>query len=589
MELVNLPVSACVLGLAIRAWRERRPAPGGPLWRWAGLSLLAATLALVPTVPGMRVRAAQVNDLPLALVQALSCPEWDPLYPAGAYAQLVLAMAWAYALAWAGVDLAFARRALRAVAAGVVLVVALGALHYHGLVDLHEGYLVPLDPNLFFRDRFQSIFWNPSWFALYFTFAFGLSLGLLWLEDGRRRLLLALALAACYGYFLLNRQRGGFLAVHAALLVLAVLWLRESRYRARWRLAALAGVVALGLALFLPLVLDPAPSSGLARALSEGGIDENRRKLWQASLDMWRSAPLFGIGESAFAVRFREFVPAGSALDLPFFGDAHNTWLQVLATRGLVGLVTWGGFVLVAVLEATRVLRGEEAGRGVGAALACGLAAFLAYSLLQGMFYLQSMRLLFWGSLALLATAASRPGGRREGRRGVRAAVAAAAVLGLVLQVRGSRPLLHEAEAEIARQPRGFYPLERRSGVPVRWSARRGTLCLYPGGSLMELRVIPGSRPPELLPVAVTVRVGERVADRFVIPTRAAVDRRIPLPEAEGFRPPAAPVPFGECLPDRIAVPLSVDVDSVWSPATAGFPEYRHLGVALVPPSYVTP
>jgi len=227
----------------------------------------------------------------------------------------------------------------------------------------------------------------------------------------------------------------------------------------------------------------------------------------------------------------------------------------------------------------------------VGAALACGLAAFLAYSLLQGMFYLQSMRLLFWGSLALLGAAATRPPGEHRGRLGRWGwgAVAAAAVLGLVLQVRGSRPLLHEAEAEIARQPRGFYPLERRSGVPVRWSARRGTLCLYPSASVMTLRIIPGSRPPERLPVTVALRVGEGPVDRFEIPSREAVERVVVIPEADVRRPPATPAPFGECRPDRLAVRLEVAVDSVWSPLALGEQEYRHLGVALAPPRFDPP
>ena len=473
-------------------------------------------------------------------------------------------------------------------AAGVVGVAFLGALHYHGAVNLHEAYLARLDPNLFFWDRFQSIFWNPSWLAVYFSFAFGLSLGLLGPDaSGRRRFVVGALLAFAYAYFLLNRQRGGFLAVHAALVVFAATLLAATSGRPRWRLALLGGAAVVLAALVVALAFPGDPrASGLGRALVETGIDENRRKLWMAALAMWRSAPLFGIGEGAFATRFREFVPAGSALDSRFYGDAHNTWLNILATEGLAGLLAFAGLVVVAVREVLRLLRSAGPARGTAAGLASGLAAFLTYSLFQGMFYLQSVRVLFWGSLALLAALSPAPAEPARASRAFRWTLAALAVLGLAVQVQETRPLFRAAEADLARQPRGFYPLERRSGVLVRWSAREGTLCLYPTGPVMDLRVIPGSRPPERLPVEVTVRVGERVVDRFPIPTRAALDRRIDLPEAIGFRAPATPVPFGECLPDRLAIPLSVEVGSLWSPRTDGLQEYRHLGVALLPPAF---
>ena len=118
MEVLNLPLAASALGLVLAAWRTRSPMPGGVILRWAGLLLLTALLALVPALPGVVLRAAQVNDLPLALVQALTCSERDALYPAGAILQLLLAMAWACTLVWAGADASFARRALRVVAAG---------------------------------------------------------------------------------------------------------------------------------------------------------------------------------------------------------------------------------------------------------------------------------------------------------------------------------------------------------------------------------------------------------------------------------------------------------------------------------------
>jgi hypothetical protein len=594
MEVLNLPLAASTLGLCLAAWRGQRPPPGGRIFRWAGLALLTALVALVPALPGMVLRAAQVNDFPLALVQSLTSSERDPLYPAGALLQLVLAMTWAYALTWAGADAAFARRALRAVAGGVLVVALLGALDSRGIIDLHGSYLTRLDPNTFYQRPDQSIFWNPSWLGMYFTFAFGLSLGLLWSEPPRVRSALGLALAASYLWFLVNPQRGGFLAMHAALAVAAGCFLARAprRWRGIFLVAACALVAAgalLAMAVFALHRSGAFAGTGLGRVLTESGLDENRRRLWLAALAMWRSAPVFGIGESAFALRFHEFVPEGSALDLPFYGDAHNSWLQILATRGLVGLLAWLGLLGALLGTVSRAIRAEGAERAVGVGVACGLAAFVAYSLFQAMFYLQAVQVLFWGAVAVLVSACPDASERRHLPSGARWAVVGMLALALLLQLRWSRALFREMDAELLRQPRGFYPLEPRSGVLVRWSSRKGTLCLYPKAPVAILRIIPGSRPAERLPVTVTLRVGERLVDRFEIPTRAAVERQIDLPESIGLRAPARPIPFGECLPDRRGVALTVEASSVWSAASSGEADNRHRGVALTEPTYGPP
>src|SRR5207302_1136849 len=105
------------------------------------------------------------------------------------------------------------------------------------------------------------IFWNPSWFALYFSVAFGLSLGLLSITSGRVRRLLVVGLVFSYVYFMLSSQRGGFISVHAVLLLMLGLGVPglDARHRPK---ALAAGVVALALGLaFVSWHAQPVPSS----------------------------------------------------------------------------------------------------------------------------------------------------------------------------------------------------------------------------------------------------------------------------------------------------------------------------------------
>jgi O-antigen ligase len=587
VELVNLPVAGSALGLTFQAWRQRRPLPSG--WTWlAALAVVAsAALALVPTLPAALVRAAQVNAPSLTLVQALVAAEGDPLYSPGAFLQLVLCVLWALALRWAGADVAFARRAMRAVFAGLVVVIALGALRFHGLIDLRRHWFSVVDPNLMIDDPMQSVFWNPGWLAGYFSLAFGLSLALLWLERPPGRWVVATLLAAAWAYFLLSRQRVGIAA--AVAIVLLFVWLSSASLGRRRRRFALGATAALLLTAFAASAafMTETWRPGASRLLAEPALDEFRRRLWSAALLMWRAAPLFGIGEGAFCWRFRDFVPAGSALDLPFSGDAHNTWLQTLATRGLLGLGALGGLALALVTALRRLLAGSVPAvpRGVGIGLAGALLGALVYSGPQGLFYIQGIQILFWGTVALASLGeGDEPIGRAWRSR--RSRVAAALGLGLLLAARAvtAWPAWTGLEDRLAGQPRGFYPPRQFGDEPVRWSSRHGVLCLYSTTPSVRLRVNPGQRPASLMPLEVRFRVGKRLVDRVLLDRPEWTERAFVVPEAEGVRPPPVPLPFGDCAAGAPVLRLEVEVSNVWSRLISkGLPDYRHLGVAIAP------
>jgi O-antigen ligase len=585
VELLNLPVAAAALGLAMEGRHRRRPPPSGCIWLASLAVVGSAALALAPALPAALVRAAQVNSGPLALVQALVAAEGDPLYSVGAFLQLVLCVLWAVSLRWAGAEIAFAHRAIRAVFAGMAVVVALGALRFHGLIDLRRWWFAVVDPNLFFDDPMQSVFWNPGWFAGYFVLAFGLSLGLIWLERPPWRWVVATLLASSWGYFLLSRQRTGIAAAVAIVLLFG--WLSSAGLGPRRRLLALGGAA---FVLVAVLVASAALTTdtwqpGASRLLADPALDEFRSRLWRTALLMWHQEPIFGVGEGAFCWRFRDFVPAGSALDMPFSGDAHNTWLQVLSTRGLLGLAALLVLALALVLSLRRTLKGEgtAAPRGLGIGLACALWGGFVYSIAQGLYYIQGLQILFWGIVALVSVEEGAEGDRRTSRwPWGRAATLVGLVLLVAARVASARLEWAGLRDELARQPRGFYPTRRLGNEVIRWSSREGVLCLYPRARLARLGVDPGQRPPHLLPVTVSFRIGHRLVDRFELDSPGRVERAILVPEA--IQPLRTPVPFGDCSAEAPALRLEVEVSSVWTRMMAkGLPDYRHLGVAISP------
>lgn len=325
---------------------------------------------------------------------------------------------------------------------------------------------------------------------------------------------------------------------------------------------------------------------GASRLLADPSLDEYRGRLWRAALLMWREAPIFGIGEGAFCWRYRAFVAAGSALDVPFPGDAHNTWLQVLSTRGILGLAALAGLAVAAGVAVRRVLTGAVPGvpRGLGIACAAALSGALVYSGPQSLFYIQGLQVLFWGTVALASLGERDPSTGPPWPAWFRTAAWPGLALLLVASASHARPEWTGLEARLARQPRGFYGARPDDDSVRRWSSSRGVLCLYPGGPVVRLTVSPGQRPPHLLPVEVVFRVGDRLVDRVVFDKPERVERSLSVPEGSGLPPPSPPLPFGECSPDARALRLAVEVSSVWTRMMAsGYEDYRHRGVAIGP------
>ena len=600
MELVNLPLAATAVGMVRQARRWERPPPSGPIWLAARLYVACALVAIIPSIPGIMVKAAQLNHWSTTMMEMLTAPEDNALYAVSSLAGVTLAAAWSAALAWRGQR--FLTFSIPALVYTFFVVVAIGILDYHGVITVSR-YFYWVDPRKPDLLGFQSIFWNPGWFAWYFTMAFALGVGYLWRSKGLERVVVGTLLAIAYVYFFRNPQRGGLVAVHVCLAGAAAMLFVTSGERPRLRrlmpLAAAALVVAVAGAYAFGGIPRELGSSlfRLVEVPEETATSNSvRARLWTVALAMSRDAPVFGIGEGSFGWRFEEYAPPGTALHTPLHGDAHNTWLQQLATRGIAGVAS----LLVLVSAVGRALRRawrspDDTGHAVplqvhrSAVIGVGLAlaGFLVYSTVQAMFYLQSIQILFWflvAAASLSAGAPRHPAGWRLPR------VAIVGLIGVVVIVQGivAAPLFGRAIETIEREPWGAYPVERSAidATAWRWTAGNATMCLAPGGPLMRLTLSTADPRLDEYPRVITLKINGQVVDMFSVQGPEAVVRTVALPAAA--RLPAPSGGFGQC-PDRPGeLRLTVEVDRRWSPLTAGIGEDpRTLGVQIFEPEYV--
>jgi O-antigen ligase len=168
--------------------------------------------------------------------------------------------------------------------------------------------------------------------------------------------------------------RGAWLGLAAG----AAAFLPMSR-RGRWALLAILVV--------LPTLLffGPRELSHRFRSMSdpdEAGIKE-RIYMWRSGVSMWREHPLLGWGPGGVKREYTRY-----ALPEAFkkrTGHVHNTPLQILVERGVLGLACWLAIWIAFYRRAISTLRALDADRACERALVAGSIAAITGFLVAGL------------------------------------------------------------------------------------------------------------------------------------------------------------------------------------------------------------
>jgi O-antigen ligase len=195
----------------------------------------------------------------------------------------------------------------------------------------------------------------------------------------RFRAWLTLAVVLQFAALLLTMTRGAWIAVLVGLAAAALLL--------RSRALAIAGAAAFAALLAFSTLYGR--DQGRTIAVQEFATSEADRNvstrlvLWDMSWQMFREHPFLGVGMGDYSIEAERLLAQRQVRTTV---DAHNVFLQVLATRGLVGFIPFAGFfaVLIASLwkSMRRAARGSLARHYAAGALAATLA-LLAGSLTE--------------------------------------------------------------------------------------------------------------------------------------------------------------------------------------------------------------
>lgn len=275
------------------------------------------------------------------------------------------------------------------------------AQHFIG-VDLQREW-VDTSHNKDIQTRVYSVFGNPNIFAEFLVMIIPLSVGIFWQtkRDGVKLFYLGLFLIQVLALFM-TMSRGGWVGLGVAALVFVLL--------VKKRLALLAiPLGGLGLAILPPTVIN--------RALSIFNFADSstsyRFKMWEITGQMIADRPIFGVGlgHQPFKYTFETYIRT-----MPVF-HSHNTYLQVLAEMGILGLVLFI-LLLLAILGSAYyyLIRSQRPYRRImGAALMASFAGLLTHGMFENILYLTKISLTFWVLVALVFALVRLEKREREG------------------------------------------------------------------------------------------------------------------------------------------------------------------------------
>jgi len=232
---------------------------------------------------------------------------------------------------------------------------------------------------------------DPNYFAAMLLLPFSLAIGM-FLSVRKRivKLLLALAVGLTGLSIFLSMSRGALVALISLVSVYG--------YRLGVRLRTVAVVLVV-----LALLAAAAPASFWERLQPDRmRTGSGRTDIWLAGTQMLKKNLLWGVGIANFPVAYNSYAGAGPKFQ-GYFRDSHNTYLNIMAEEGLIGLALF----FVALVYQFRLRPAVRDSAAAPAAMLVSCQATLV-GLLAAAFFIDFLYTkVFWFTL-MLCTVISR-------------------------------------------------------------------------------------------------------------------------------------------------------------------------------------
>jgi len=249
-----------------------------------------------------------------------------------------------------------------------------------GLSLFDNSYIKPYKEVLGYKlsvNRIISTFDNPNLLGMYLIYILPLCFYLAFDEKEEPKKW-AMALVSLFLLFILWLTKDVSSWISLSYGISLVLLINLPKISRKWiAVIAIIGFAALG-TFFLSLNSDR----------GQGRLDV----LWPASIQIFLSHPLFGVGMGNYYFYYKQI----SSFDWNFAFHAHNLYLQILAERGIFALIFFIGMVAAFFISKLKYLILRPKSNHLTTALLLAMISILISGMMQHSFSWLGLELHFW-------------------------------------------------------------------------------------------------------------------------------------------------------------------------------------------------
>ena len=218
------------------------------------------------------------------------------------------------------------------------------------LTTQHEtGFLLPLlKPNQGFAQ-----FINKNHFAYLMEIAIGLVLGLSFAARSRQNLPYLAFLAPLWVALVLSSSRGGILAMLTQVVIATMLLFPWAKLRLALAAVLVTGVCAGTLWIGGDRLVNTFAPNETEQAVNITRENASRNEIWRATMKLFAAHPVLGAGLGGYWIAITSYHDASGVL-VP--QEAHNDYLELLASGGVIGFAIGIWFVVTVVQLAKQSL-----------------------------------------------------------------------------------------------------------------------------------------------------------------------------------------------------------------------------------------
>lgn len=170
--------------------------------------------------------------------------------------------------------------------------------------------------------------------------------------------ILIIGLAMCVFGIVSSFSRGAYISVTIGILVFFVFGLGFRVVKIKKMSLIFLGVITILFFTTIPVKKAVVTTVGFSGTTSQVRSTSGRIELWETALKLIQKEPITGIGHGNFPLYANPYLSAKE--DAMFTGRTTNSYLQLLAEKGIIGFIPWAVLLFLLLFVLLRLIKAKE-------------------------------------------------------------------------------------------------------------------------------------------------------------------------------------------------------------------------------------